>query len=99
MKLYGTKDNVLLIDGDWVVNGNWHAIFDRKGNVVDCREYRLKKKKCLPFLMDVPRNMKGDYNEIIDKCLKRRNNEKAQPKSTTRDGLERCNGESFQSPP
>ena len=81
MKLYGfikegTDSGLLLIDGDKVINGDWTAVFDDVGDVVDCKEvFPHSGFSKSPFIMDVPKEaLKGttrnDYDIIIARCVK-----------------------------
>jgi len=73
VKLYGIGTDLLLVEGDWVINGNWTAIFDKnRKHIIGCKE-NPSVKKTLPFLLDVPNRIMGnydEYNEVIDKCQK-----------------------------
>lgn len=66
MKIYGSPDdldNLILVDGNWVVNGNWEVIKHKDGTV-SCKCDNGKGHR-YPYLMESP-PYNGDYNATLE---------------------------------
>lgn len=70
MKIYAIEKNLndlLLMDGLWVVNGHYDCQKLSDGAIIVHKKHGIKNAPKAYFVADVPKGWKGDYDDILER--------------------------------